>query len=201
MTPTSRARAPFILALALSLLAPAAGAAGWRIDPAASQVSFVSVKNGKIGETHRFGSVAGTLGGDGRATLYVNLDSVDTGIDIRNERMRDMLFETKRFARARATARIDPATVTGLEPGARLEHTLDFSLDLHGHTVAMHGEVAVTALDGGRLLVATRAPVIVDAAAFDLGAGVEALREVAKLASISLAVPVTVELVLEPDGD
>ncbi len=49
----------------------------------------------------------------------------------------------------------------------------------------------VTKLSAGRFVVASLRPVIVNAAAFELAAGIEKLREVAGLPSIGGSVPVS----------
>lgn len=191
---SARGAAALLLGAALLAAAPmAARAADYTLAPGA-QVSFVSTKAGKVAEVHHFNEVTGSLDGDGNARIAIALASVDTAIAIRNERMREMLFEVADFPQAVIEAELDPATYGKLGPGQYTTLDVPATLALHGeeHTLAL--TLDVTAAADGSLLVASRRPVIVNAADYRLAAGVEKLREVAGLPSISPAVPVTFSL-------
>ena len=71
-------------------------------------------------------------------------------------------------------------------------------LSLHGTERPVTMEVIVARIGDHSLMVSTSKPVIINAAQFALGDGVEALRAIAGLPSISLAVPVS--FVLAFDG-
>ena len=58
--------------------------AEWILDNDASTLTFTSIKAGTVAETHTFGELAGSIGADGNASLVIDLDSVDTGIEIRD---------------------------------------------------------------------------------------------------------------------
>lgn len=72
---------------------------------------------------------------------------------------------------------------------------LELTLDLHGNTKSISDQLRVTGLENGALQVSIQAPILLNAADFGLGAGVVKLMEVAKLPSISAAVPVTFNLI------
>jgi len=74
--------------------------AAWTLDNDSSQVSFVSVKAGDAGEVHRFTEISGGLSADGNASVTIQLASVDTLIPLRDERLREMLFQTDMFPTA-----------------------------------------------------------------------------------------------------
>ena len=197
-TRARRLAAAALLALPLSMVASLSAMAGWTLDPKASSLHFVSIKKGTVGEVHRFRELAGTIGDDGQAKVEIVLDSVDTRVPIRDERMRKMLFETETYPRAVATATIDPAMLKGLKPGQKARHAIALKLELHGRSKEFAVPVTVVGLENGAVLVTATRPVIVDAAAFGLQEGVEALRKVVNLPSIAGAVPVTFELVFTP---
>ena len=165
--------------------------AAWTLDNEASQVSFVSVKAGDAGEVHRFTELSGEVSADGNASVTIQLASVDTRIPIRDERMREMLFETDVFPTASLTTKIDMDSLASLEPGTSIDMVAELMLDLHGKQVPLSAEMIVGRLGDDRLLVSSKKPVIVNAASVDLADGVEALREIANLPSISKAVPVS----------
>jgi polyisoprenoid-binding protein YceI len=192
-------------ALALAACTPATDTATaplpdgtWQLAADQSSVAFVSVKAGNVGEAHSFKKVDGTVAPDGTVAVIIDLGSVQTGVDVRDQRMRDMLFEIANFPQAKLSAKIDPATLRSLKPGERKAMTVPVTVDLHGTTNAMDAKLMVTRLDGDSVLVETAAPLIVDATAVGLGEGVEKLRAIANLPAISTAVPVTASLVFTP---
>jgi len=168
--------------------------ADWELDHADSQLHFMSVKSSSIAELHTFKTISGNLSESGIAELVIDLNSVDTRIPIRDERIQTMLFDTVSFPQAILTADIDIAAVKSLEVGQSITQQVELQLDLHGQTQTLATELQVTALESGKLMVATTAPVVINTEDFDLVEGVNALRDVAGLPSITLAVPVTATL-------
>ncbi len=153
-----------------------------------------------MAEVHRFGTLTGSLGDDGAFRVTVSLDSVDTGIPIRDERMREMLFDTARFPEATVTARVDLAPLRALGPGEQADLATEAELDIHGATVNLTINATVARLDGDTLLVTSSEPLVVNAGQLGLAAGVNRLREIAGLSAISPAVPVTFRLTLRQEG-
>lgn len=186
------------LSLALVLIAPAR--AEWALDNDASRINFVSTKANSAAEVHTFGIVDGSVDDEGNVTISIDLDSVDTAIEIRDERMRDMLFETGEYPSATLAAQVDTAAIEALDVGASAIMNAEGQLQLHGTSTSVTVEVSVARLAEDRILVASRKPVIVYAGQVGLLAGVEKLREVAGLPSISPAVPVTFVLAFDRDS-
>ncbi len=184
---------PWLTALALALTSPLA-LAGWSLDPAASSLSFVSIKNNTVAEVHHFTQFSGEVSDSGEATLTINLDSVETGIPIRNERMRKLLFDTAKFAQAEVGLQVDMKSLAKLKPGEDLMLQSPISLNLHGLSAELPSDLQVTRLSAHRYRVVTAAPVIVSAGDFALSDGIEALREIAGLKAIGTGVPVSVSL-------
>ena len=172
----------------------AAVQAAWDLDNERSVVNFISVKNASIAELHYFRSVTGGIDAEGNATLVIDLDSVETLIPIRNQRMRELLFETVRFPAATLTAPV-PSDLDGLEAGETRDVDFEVSVELHGKTVPYAAGADVTRLADGSLRVTLSEPILVKAADFGLAEGIETLRNVAGLDTISTAVPVTATLV------
>jgi polyisoprenoid-binding protein YceI len=171
--------------------------AEWTLDNEASRLSFVSIKNASVAELHHFKALSGTIGDDGAARIVIDLDSVETLIPIRNQRMRELLFETVRFPAATLSAQV-PTDLGSLQAGESRATSLEVSIDLHGVTAPYAAKADVTRLADGSLQVVLSEPVLVKAADFGLDAGIEMLREVAGLGSISTAVPVDASLVFTP---
>lgn len=183
------------LALAALLALPVSTLADWQLAGDESSVHFVSVKKGNIAEKHYFKSMSGSISDDGQAELTIDLASVETNIPIRNERMQAMLFETAKFAQATISSNVDVAKLKSLKSGQTITVEADMTIQVHGEQKTETVPLRVTALEGGKLMVSTGAPIIVSAGDFKLLEGIDKLREVAGLKSISPIVPVTATLV------
>ena len=141
--------------------------AQWELDTDRSALNFVSIKNNSIAETHVFNSMVGFVGEDGRVQLAIDLDSVETLIPIRNERMREFWFDLANNPTATVTATIDPAAFKTLGLGDSTALELDGSLSLKGVEAPFAAQVTVTRVDADKVLVVSDAPVIVDAGQFE----------------------------------
>ncbi|MDG1025013.1 MAG: YceI family protein [Gammaproteobacteria bacterium] len=185
-----------LAALVSSVLFVSAAQAHWSLDNEASSLSFVTVKAEHVAEAHSFDRLSGTIGDNGDVEITIELASVNTMIQIRNERMQEMLFETNMFPEATISGSIDLDALTDMDAGASTGRQVDFELSLHGQSVALAADVQITRTGEGAV-VSTLKPIIVMSDAFALTAGVEKLREVAGLPSISRAVPVSFTVVFE----
>jgi len=169
--------------------------ANWYLDGESSRLSFISSKNGNVSEVQRFLVLHGQVQPDGLARLEVELESINSGIPLRDERMRAELFEIKQFAEATVTAQINLAPIQDLANGAQLELRLPLTVNLHGKQHEYNVELLATRLDERRFQVVTLEPVVLNAADFDLAPGLEKLRNLAGLSAISLSVPVNAVLI------
>ena len=177
--------------VALGVLGNIPAFAEWSLDNSASSLSFVTIKAANVAEVHSFKELSGSVSADGRANITIQLASVDTLIPIRDERMRAALFETGIFPTASLAATLDVAAVEALAPGGSMKTTVDFVLNLHGRDLALRADLLSVRLSESRILVMSLQPVIVNATSVDLVDGIEKLRELASLPSISQAVPVS----------
>lgn len=183
------------LLLAVFLLASTAMAwADWELDTNNSTINFVSVKNDSVGEVHSFNSLEGYIGAAGNAQLSVNLQSVETLIEVRNERMRELLFETVQFPVATITVQVDLDVLAMAVKGSIATVELPFTLALHGQEKVLTASLVIAGEDENRLRVFSATPILINAADFGLTAGVAALQKVAGLQAISTAIPVTLQL-------
>ncbi|GAB4470851.1 MAG: hypothetical protein OHK0018_00370 [Erythrobacter tepidarius] len=203
--------APLAAALALGLTAcaqpagdaPKSGAAveaapvtsgAWTLDPAGSRLSYVSIKAGEIAEANRFDTLSGSVSADGTASLDIDLASVNTGADIRNERMREIFFQVAENPKASVTAKLDPAAFAGLAVGQTLNRPLKATVTIKGASSDIETDVLVTRVADDRVTVVPTAPVIITTDMFGLTDELGELRTLAQLPSITPAVPVTFAL-------
>lgn len=185
---------------AVALLAVNAHAGGhgpsWNLVGAESKVAFGSVKLDAVGESHRFNALSGTVNDNGVAMIEIDLASVDTGIEIRDTRMKRHVFEGMGPAAA-LTATIDPKTMIDLAPGTTSVIDVAGKLSFGEKTVDINTKMFVAKLSDNRVMVTTDEMVMVGAEALGITSGVDKLMELAKLPSIGRVVPVTLRFVFE----
>ena len=73
-------------------------------------------------EIHQFTSLDGSISNNGDANVKIDLTSVASGIDVRDVRMRFLLFETYKFPNAEVTAKLDMASLQALRTTTRTLH-------------------------------------------------------------------------------
>ena len=161
-----------------------------------SRVSYVSIKNNAIAETNVFTGVTGSVNKKGEVVISIDLSSVETQVEIRNQRMRDLFFEVARYPKATITAQFGAEELAQVNSGAPLQIIKPMKLSLHGVEAEVEAHVSIVSV-GNRAWVSTVKPILISAGDFGLDGGVEALREIAGLQAISSAVPVSVDLRLQ----
>jgi hypothetical protein len=166
----------------------------WTLEPATSRLSYVSIKAGEVAEANRFDRLSGTVAADGSATIDIDLASVNTGVDIRNERMRDIFFQVIDNPTATVTAKLDPAAFAALAVGQSISRPLKGTVSIKGAQSDIETDVLVTRVSADRVTVVPTAPVIISTDMFELTDELGELRALAQLPSITPAVPVTFTL-------
>ena len=171
-------------------------AADWSIDGETSVLHFLSTKNAQVTEIHKFDSFEGSLSDSGKLSVAVDLSSVNTAIDIRNERMQEMLFNVTKFAQATFEASL-PESMMNLQIGDVVNGKVNGILTLHGKAVPTSFSVQASKVSDDMLSVSTTAPTLIKAESFGLADGVAALQKIAGLESITTTVPVTFSVTFE----
>ena len=184
-----------VLGVALCVAAQTVSAHEWVVDTSASALAFGSVKKETIGETHSFAIGSGTVEHDGSAVITIDLTSVNTGIDIRNERIGEHALAG--MAEATVTADIDMDTVEALAVGETMPLELDATLHFLGKDIGFGAPVIALRLSDGRAMVVSDGMIWFDTEELGIDAGVDMLQELASLPSITRAVPVTFRLVFD----
>lgn len=187
----------FIISVALVL--PQTALAGWKLDNQRSTLNFVTVKNSAVTEVHQFKKLSGFVDDNGQVTADIDLASVDTNIKIRDQRIRNMLFQVANYPEANLSAKLNIEPLKALKVGESMVMPVDFELALHDNVQRITAPVSVVALADGGLQVTTIEPVVVYANKFDLDGGVKALQEVANLNAIAMGIPVNAQFVFKPE--
>ena len=178
------------IALTAAAIVTAPAHAAWQLDGEGSIISFVSTKAINAAEVHRFGEMSGSMDDAGQVSVSISLESVDTAIELRDERMREMLFETSQYSAATIKAKVDTSALP-MEPGQSVRMTVEGEVSLHGIDRVIPINVIVVRSGDHGLVVTSAQPVIVNASQFRLVEGIQKLTEIAGLPNISTAVPVS----------
>jgi polyisoprenoid-binding protein YceI/cytochrome c553 len=180
------------LASACGLISTAAisAPAKWVLDAPKSSISFVAVKNINTAETFNFTQLQASVSNNGETVLSVPLSSISTGVDIRNSRMQALLFETHYLPNLHLTATLPPTLLDSLAPGSSVIQPLTTTLTLHGIRKEITLDTLIIKQAADKVSITPRKPIIINSADFDMNGGVEALRAIASLITISEKVPV-----------
>lgn len=167
--------------------------ADWEVSDAA--ITFLSSKINKqlnsVTEQSRFTASQAVLDKDGEFKMEVDLSSVNTGIEIRDQRLKDWVFETAKFAKANVTGTVDVDAVSKLAVGEAVNLKQPLVLDIHGKQLNLDADLTVQRISADKIMVSTLNPVLLDVKAMDMVDGVAKLVEVMGLSSIVEQVPVS----------
>lgn len=190
-----------VLALAVWLVTTGIATAqtAWTLDPAQSTLTYQSIKKNTIVETNTIRNISGGIMPDGSATISLDLNSVDTGVDLRNVRMRFLFFETFQFPTATVTVKVKPQDFAALPEKRRMVVSLPFELDLHGVRKQLEAKVAVTMISDKLVSVASQAPVSIKVDDFGLLPAIEKLERAANVTNIVPTASVSFDFVFGTD--
>ncbi|WP_261883755.1 YceI family protein [Vibrio pelagius] len=184
--------------LTLGLMAcsfPLLASGHFQVNEHLSTVNFASIKKQYIVEPAVISGVSGKIDEKGRLEITVPLNTLDTGVSIRNERLRAMFFDEKRFPSVNVTATV-PEQLMGDEDLA-IQKMLPATVELYGQSKELIFTVNIVK-SGGHLMVSTAKPTVISG--FDFGIPKESLDSVSNTVgdiALSPNVPVNFSLVLE----
>jgi OmpA-OmpF porin, OOP family len=174
-----------------------AGAQEWLLNASASHFYMQTVKANSIFEVHQFTGLEGSVSKDGDAKVKIDLTSVASGVDVRDVRMRFLLFETYKFPNAEITAKLDMASLQALQTSTRVTYPLKVKVALHGVSQDIDAPVTVTRLSDRSVSVASAKPVVVTTDAFGLTPGLAKLSEAVNGTAIASGATFTFDLLFE----
>jgi OmpA-OmpF porin, OOP family len=189
-------RVMLVIAVTVGCLG-SAHAQEWLLNSGASRFQMQTVKANSIFEVHQFTGLDGSITDSGDATVKIDLTSVASGIDVRDVRMRFLLFETYKFPTADVTAKLDMASLQALRTTTRITYPLRFKLALHGFSQEIETPVTVTRLSDKSVSVATSKPIVITADSFGFGPGIAKLSEAVGGTIIATGATFTFDLLFE----
>jgi len=162
----------------------------WVLLPEYSSISIITTKNNSVSEVSNFTAFSGNIKPDGQLSISIDLNSLETHIPIRNERIQKHLFKTEIYQTADIHTQLKPNDFTvGI-------HNISFDVDLHGLSALLEAEFMVFEQYGNKVVTLHR-PLIITAGTFGLENGITTLKNIARLDSINLTVPVNITLTFE----
>ena len=182
----------------------------WTLDANRSKLQYVSTKNEHTSELNQFtpgsdgeNALQGTIDALGDAILSIDLNDIETGIDTRNERMINFVFETEFLPTAYITVNLNEDSLSDMPTGSSASQTVVGELILHGVSQNITSDVLILKPSPDEIIVSTLQPILIDSKAFDFASGIEILRTIANLATIGEVVPVYFRLqyVANTDND
>jgi OOP family OmpA-OmpF porin len=174
-----------------------ARAQDWVLNSGASHFYMQTVKANSIFEVHQFSGLDGVVTPSGDASVKIDLTSVASGKDVRDVRMRFLLFETYKFPFAEITAKLDMASLQALQTTTRIAYPLKVRVALHGFSQDIETPVTITRLSDKSVSVASAKPIVVNADTFGLGPGIGKLSEAVNGTVIATGATLTFDLLFE----
>ncbi len=184
-----------IFAGILATTATLASAGSWVLDGSDSSISFGSVKNTAVGETHRFPDLSGTVDAEGNVTVSIGLGSIQTNIDIRDERVIEHVFHG--MAAATVSASVDIKTLEGLAVGDITSVMVDATLNLMGVETGFDAPMIAVRLSETRVMLVSDGMAFLSTRDLEIDAGIDILKELASLAAITRTFPVSARFVFD----
>ena len=188
-----------LIGVLLSSLSFAESFTDWALVSDSSEFTIGTTKNETVTEVHKLQKLEGFVRNNGNARVSVNLLSIDTGIEIRDERMQAMLFTTATQAVYSATVEMEE--FRKLEAGDSKDFQLQGSLEMNDRSTVIPVATKITRLDSGNYLIKTVSANKIDVRKFGFSSGIEQLRAVANLKNISPIVTFEFKLEFEPIED
>jgi len=186
-----------VTALALITTSPSY-ADTWTLSGDESKIAFGSVKKDTVGEVHHFQSISGSVEG-GKVSVEIDVASVETWIDIRNERMQKFVFDAA--PKAMLSAEVDADELNGLKAGDTTTVDVEGTLSINGNDLPIETSLFVARLSDKKMMATTDEMIMLSTKDAGIDDGVSKLMEVAKLPGITRISPVTLRLVFERTGE
>ena len=180
----------------ITLFCLPAYASDWQLNREQSAISYLSSKQATaetplIFESNLFHEFSGSIKGS-QIELVIDLNSLDTNVPIRDERIAEHVFLSKQYPQA-----IVSATIDGLEQLNYARKQIEATLAMRGQSHRLQGEVIVKRSNPDTLQIQTVTPILVDANAYGMLDGFAKLKELVGLMQIPTTIPVSLHLVFD----
>ncbi len=180
----------------LQSYANAASNSQWKLSADESKVAYGSIKKNSVGEVNHFKNIFGHIDKNGNTELVIDVTSVETFIDIRNQRMIKHVFDAE-SPKAILKSTIDLQEIKNLKSGQTTSIDVDGTLSLSGRTIEIETTMFVASLGKNKFIATTDEMIMVKTEELGINEGVDMLMKLAKLNGITRVVPVSLRMVFE----
>jgi hypothetical protein len=181
-----------VLALvSITMLFVSQAFAEWTLDAANSNISYGTIKNSMIGESNTFKTISGTIDDNGHINIEIALASVDTQLELRDQRMRDIVFKVAENVSAKLTGDMNLQAHQDQEIGTSRVIEATIGLELVGEKLEHDVMLVITRLAENKVMVTPHGVMFIDADEYELLDAIEELRNLAGLDSIASVVPMS----------
>lgn len=164
------------------------------LDSEHSSVTYVTTKLKDISEIHTFESISGSISDAGQVTVLIDAASVNSNLELRDERMREFLYAVMDYPTIAITATVDLDDLTESETRMQLPAEVDIKGTKFNVTID-----AFVSIGSSGMTVSSAQPVVVFASQAGLTEGVAKLSELAGGIAIGGSVPVSFSLSFDWD--
>lgn len=185
-----------VLVIALGSVPVRAADAVWHLSSADSNIVYGSIKQDTIGENNHFTELSGTIDQDGQVNIAIDAMSVETNIVVRNERMKNYVFDAARPT-ITLTAQIDLPALEALAPGDTTMLDVEGTLQFVMLSLPVSAKMFVARLSDDKALAVTDEMIMLSTDDLGIEPGIDKLAELAGLDSITRVAPVTLRFVFE----
>ena len=184
-----------IICIAL-LFCLSAYAADWQLKQERSAISYLSSKQATaetplIFESNLFHKFSGTIKGS-QVEILIDLNSLDTKVPIRDERIAEHVFLSKQYPQATVSTTIDDIEKLSYE-----RKQVTATLTMRGQSHDLQAEVIIERSNLETLQIQTTTPILVDANTYGMLEGFAKLKELVGLMQIPTTIPVSLHLVFD----
>ncbi|WP_325894432.1 YceI family protein [Grimontia sp. NTOU-MAR1] len=167
----------------------------YALDSKASSISFATIKKSYVVEPANLSGIEGSVDASGNFGVTAPLSSISTGIPIRNQRLNDLFFDSKKFPMLKVEGQV---SMEGLDKnGTQLQQVIPAKVTLFGNTKEVTLNMNIVK-SGDNIFAFTTKPVIISGAIFGIPKeNLEAVSETVGNIDISSTVPVNVSLVFK----
>jgi polyisoprenoid-binding protein YceI/cytochrome c553 len=174
--------------------------ARWVLDATNSTFHFVTVKKNTAGtetpENMTFTSLQGTVSSTGQAVLTLPLASISSGVDLRNTRLKEILFESQYLPSIHFSTQLDLSAIEAMAAGSTATQTVSGNLTMHGVVKTVTFDALIVKNSSSVVSFSPKKPIIILSTDFDLNGGIEDLRSLMGLTTIGERVPVYFKMFL-----
>lgn len=180
-----------VAAISATMLFANSALADWELDAENSNISYGTIKNSMIGENNTFKTISGTIDDNGHINIDIALATVDTQLELRDERMRDIVFKVAENVSAKLTGDMNLEAHHDQEIGTLRVIEATIGLELVGEKLEHDVMLVVTRLAENKVMVTPHGVIFIDADEYELLDALDQLRELAGLDSIASVVPMS----------